>query len=246
MPSTLGIVASSVWTPADLSPVLWLDASDTTTITVASNKVSQWNDKSGNGRNFTQATSANQPSSGTRTQNGLNVVDFATGTFMSGGDILDLGSNSFSTFAVVKWDSSTVGTPYGKHIYAGDDGRYGLFRYESITYSMYDQNATSSGGVSVADSSTATRHVSTVLFRNGTGTNASTHKLRLAGTETSTSFTDVATSWNTNASWQLGRYGTTNLLDFDGFVAELIVVLRTATADEITLTEAYLAAKWGT
>jgi hypothetical protein len=38
--------------------------------------VSQWNDKSGNGRNFTQATAANQPTTAISTQNSLNVLDF--------------------------------------------------------------------------------------------------------------------------------------------------------------------------
>ena len=44
---------------------LWLDASDSTTITIATG-VSQWNDKSGNAYNFTQVTGASQP---TRTGN---------------------------------------------------------------------------------------------------------------------------------------------------------------------------------
>jgi hypothetical protein len=38
--------------------------------------VSQWDDKSGNGRNFVQATGANQPVTGTNFINGLNTVYF--------------------------------------------------------------------------------------------------------------------------------------------------------------------------
>jgi hypothetical protein len=60
---------SSAWTPAKLSDLaLWLDADDAGTITLNGSTVSQWNDKSGNGRNVSQATAANQP---TRTLNGL-------------------------------------------------------------------------------------------------------------------------------------------------------------------------------
>lgn len=40
---------------------VWLDAADTTTITLNSGNVSQWNDKSGKGRNFTQGTAIKQP-----------------------------------------------------------------------------------------------------------------------------------------------------------------------------------------
>jgi prepilin-type N-terminal cleavage/methylation domain-containing protein len=40
---------------------LWLDASDASSITQASSKVSQWNDKSGNGNNLTQSTEGSKP-----------------------------------------------------------------------------------------------------------------------------------------------------------------------------------------
>lgn len=64
------------FSPLSLKPVVWLDASDTSTITSSSGNVSQWGDKSGNGYNFTQATTANQPKTGTNTINGLNVITF--------------------------------------------------------------------------------------------------------------------------------------------------------------------------
>jgi hypothetical protein len=68
--------AASVFDPLSLSPSIWLDAADTATITQSLGKVSQWNDKSGNGRNVTQATSAAQPGTGAVTQNGKNVLTF--------------------------------------------------------------------------------------------------------------------------------------------------------------------------
>jgi len=52
---------------------LWLDASDPSTITIATG-VSQWNDKSGNGRNFAQATGGNQPAQISAGQNGMNTI----------------------------------------------------------------------------------------------------------------------------------------------------------------------------
>lgn len=57
--------AGTLWTPADLASVTlntWLDAQDAASITKdGSNKVSAWADKSGNGNNATQGTSALQP-----------------------------------------------------------------------------------------------------------------------------------------------------------------------------------------
>ncbi len=49
------------WTPAQIATALWLDAADTSTITLNGSTVSQWNDKSGNGRNAVQNTAINQP-----------------------------------------------------------------------------------------------------------------------------------------------------------------------------------------
>lgn len=75
----LGTVASAVdlWTPAKLTNLkAWYDASDTSTITASSNAVSQWNDKSANGYNISQATGAHQPTSGVDTLNGKNVITF--------------------------------------------------------------------------------------------------------------------------------------------------------------------------
>lgn len=78
MPSSSGIVASGAmnFNPLDWAPFIWLDASDTSSITSSAGKVSQWSDKSGNARHFTQATSINQPTTGASTQNGFNVINF--------------------------------------------------------------------------------------------------------------------------------------------------------------------------
>ena len=65
-----GILDIDEFTPTSTS-LLWLDASDETTITKDSNGlVSQWNDKSGNGHHATQSTPANQPTFDTDHING--------------------------------------------------------------------------------------------------------------------------------------------------------------------------------
>lgn len=51
----------TLWTPANTSLELWLDANDDTTVTVVSNAVSQIDDKSGNARHATQSTVAQRP-----------------------------------------------------------------------------------------------------------------------------------------------------------------------------------------
>jgi hypothetical protein len=81
----LGIIASAV-PPTPFDPLnlpnlkAWYDASDTSTISVSSTRVTQWDDKSGNAYNLTQATDALRPYSGTRTVNSLNAIDYAANT----------------------------------------------------------------------------------------------------------------------------------------------------------------------
>jgi hypothetical protein len=69
--------AGAIWTPAQISTALWLDAADSSTITPSSGLATQWSDKSGNNRHVT-FPSGFRPATGTRTINGLNALDFAT------------------------------------------------------------------------------------------------------------------------------------------------------------------------
>jgi hypothetical protein len=57
----LGEFNSNPWTPSQITTDLWFDAADASTITLNGSTVSQWNDKSGNSRNISQVTTANQP-----------------------------------------------------------------------------------------------------------------------------------------------------------------------------------------
>lgn len=68
----------AAWTPDDLGAALgmWLDASDSDTITLVSGNVSQWDDKSGNNRDFTQGTAGNRPTLQTAGINGLDTIAF--------------------------------------------------------------------------------------------------------------------------------------------------------------------------
>jgi hypothetical protein len=87
---------------------LWLDADDASTITLNGSTVSQWNDKSGNGRNASQATAVNQP---TRTLNGLGGRTVIT--FDGTNDWLGLAASVFSnqlswSYAVVALKNSAT------------------------------------------------------------------------------------------------------------------------------------------
>jgi hypothetical protein len=55
---------------------LWLDGSDSSSVTLNSGNVSQWRDLSGGGRHFSQATSGAQPAYTSAGQNGKNCLTF--------------------------------------------------------------------------------------------------------------------------------------------------------------------------
>lgn len=96
--------------PNDISGILlWLDAADTSTITKdVNNNVTQWRDKSMNATHFING-STNYPKSGTKTYNGLNVIDLqttASSYLISSSNIIV--NTSYSMFIVCY--SSSVGT----------------------------------------------------------------------------------------------------------------------------------------
>ena len=70
------------WTPTEITTALWLDAADSSTVTLVSSSVSGWADKSGNGINVSQGTASARPTLVSAGQNGLDVFSF------DGGDAL--------------------------------------------------------------------------------------------------------------------------------------------------------------
>jgi hypothetical protein len=64
------------WTPAMIATALWLDASETGTLTVSGARVQAWNDKSGNGRHLTQDSVGSQPLLLAQGFNGRPTVSF--------------------------------------------------------------------------------------------------------------------------------------------------------------------------
>lgn len=94
-PIIFGSGARGTWTPAQISTALWLDAADSSTITLNGSNVSQWSDKSGNGRNATQTTASSQPTY-TTDSNGKPTLSY-DGT----NDVLNFSAINARTFFMV-------------------------------------------------------------------------------------------------------------------------------------------------
>lgn len=92
--------AATQFTPKSLANLsLWLDASDASTITIATG-ISQWRDKSGNGNNASQGVAGNQPTY-VNTVNSKSVITFginAAQKYLTTGSITTSANTVVSVF----------------------------------------------------------------------------------------------------------------------------------------------------
>jgi hypothetical protein len=239
---------SDAWTPANISTVFWLDAADSSTITIATG-VATWADKSGNSVNATQATTTLQPSySATAFPGSLPGV-----LFDGVDDIMDIstiamrnqthgvywvfsrsgagtGADGYRTIIGGRASTGT-GTDRGALHYikiANDFGASYPF-FQGPTTVSYDLSAgipysNSTGNVMAFQSNTTGWGV----WRNGT----------LEGTTNT-----IVTPDATNVGYSIGgQYNTQRRMH--GVMGELIMVETTDTTTRQKI-EGYLAHKWG-
>ncbi|OVE75448.1 hypothetical protein BVX97_04530 [bacterium E08(2017)] len=104
---TIILNAALAWTPADIATIAWYDASEISTITEIAGAVSQVDDKSGNAQHIAQTTNNWQPTTGTRTLSGLNVLDHDGSDAMFDLDFSIPPSGDISCFMVAAIDEIT-------------------------------------------------------------------------------------------------------------------------------------------
>ncbi len=214
--------------------VLWLDASDTSTITASSNLVSQWNDKSGTGNNFTQGTGSRQPSSGTRTLAGLNTVDYTGDDYMMGPSGLYSISAGPNTIFIVYASDNTV---TDQRMLSGSDDATNsrlMARFNGNT-AVEGRNTSVTTSATVSRTSDTVAHVF-VLQRSGLVISVY-HDGGVAGTGVASDVT--LTSLVMGASPGLGTGF------FDGRIVEIGIYNSAISTANMNLYGAYLAGKWG-
>ena len=211
------------FSPMSLSPAVWLDAADLSTITESSGAVSSWADKSGNGRTVTQATPAAMPTTGANTQNGLNVL-----TFDGGDSLLSAAftqTQPVQIFAVGR-NTSAAGT---NRQLIGNDSTTPTIYVDSSTNRIFAGTVLNSGNATdtVCHSFTATY--------NGTTSTLRKDRVQIASGNAGTSG---------YASKRL-IIGGPSTFGWVGEVAEVLLfplVLSNANQDRV---ETYLHNKWG-
>lgn len=245
---------------------LWLDGSDSSTITSSGGTVSKWTDKSANAYTFSQATSTNQPAYGSRTINGKNVLDF-DGTndrlqldqaktafkFMHNTQstwflvaVPDTPTSQQGYFATEAWSGSRTGIVLAQNgtdgtLFAGDHagipGSYNTWIYEGKTTTTLSTSA----------------FYATIKSDPNNGTAASRVKLRInngsyEGSNTYTSATntnDPENAMTIGALWDNYNNGNSWGTFLNGGIGEILVYPSLLSDANIELVRSYLATKWG-
>lgn len=249
--SGYGASARRLWSPAQITTALWLDANDSSTITLNGSTVSQWNDKSGNGRNVIQATAGSQP---TYIASGLNnkpVLSFDGGDLLTNTTPGALLRNTpgATIMAVCNYtDNSVTRTVISISTATPGSNRAGIFARIGIPtgYALSARRLDSEGSSTVVGSSTFS--AATNVLQGAVIDYANTDAFSYVNGNLNASNTAFITAGNTSdtdpGAVYIGRSSTT-LNSMLGTIAEIIVVSSAVTTSERQLMEGYLAWKWG-
>lgn len=224
------------FTPLDLGPALWLDASQITGL-ADTDPISTWPDLSGNSRHATQ-TGTKRPLYRTGVVNGLPVARFDGSNDCIRTPSFALGA---FTIAVVFRSSGTAGLVYEHGANAGSgDGHY-LYGTINNTIQVRRGSLVSSRNVTTGWATDNTWRVAIHTF----GGQFNSHTLRLNGVFSGTSGTTQ--NPGTGTTDQVLNIGSRNdgaSLRLNGDIAELVVIPNLIGVEDTVELEGYLAAKW--
>lgn len=245
------------FSPSDISGLeLWLDASDASTITEAAGSVSQWDDKSESGYNFTQPTAARQCTTGTRTMNGLNVLDFDGDDYLQNtANAVDLFTGDATWFVVGTSDAGdddtmlyvcNSPTEAGSGDYNGLGGGNILeveLRMDSSndTDFLYQDGTSATGTAQSTNTDNASLLIgSYAAGGNLTSANNTSDTASVSGVPASGTYTPTRFRLGANGTLAFGQARWLN-----GAIAGVLMYSRVLTTAEINQTGDYLATKWG-
>lgn len=221
----------ALWTPAQISTALWLDAADSSTITSSSNLVSQWNDKSGSNRHALSSGS-NRPTTGTRTINSLNTLDFGN-SFMNFAAAPLAGTTSAMAVFTFQLDLDPPVTTATTGPVLGDWGTNSGSNHLTWTDGTILEDFMSTTRFNTgnpAPSMAANPCIASMISVN------SLWQLYVNGT---LRFNTATNTYAINGTPQIGRSGTLSF--FDGRIAEIVVVPNSTTTANRQLLEGYMA-----
>ena len=220
---------------------LWFDAGDATTVSLSGSNITQWNDKSGNGRNVSQATTANQGTYVTGL-NGLKVVSLSAGKTYSGGTLTVNGLSNMFIFAVVNNNTSQAPTPppdglgYGFLTWA-PTGAWGIVEMDALANSLgwrFGTGQANNQPFALFSPSVGSNYNLLMVSKVGTAEAAYQNGSLLSNYTAAN--TTIA---NTSNAFTIGSANATNN------IGEILVFTTSLSAAQRQQIEGYLAWKWG-
>jgi hypothetical protein len=265
---------SGTWTPAQISTYQWVRAADSSTLfdatsggsaVAADGGVARFEDKSGNGRHYTQSTSADRPLRKTGIQNGRDVLRFdGTSDRMSVPSSTAMfnflhSSQGAIFFAGRVGNSSNPGT---LQAIMGNGGGFSASRIgtsllmdDRVAVPANDRLGLNAHNNNVLAASIGTDNTLTpntfqqfaTIHDIANGTTSAKLTLYVNGINTSSTVTSSTAGTSSNASnnWFLGDYATGSFF-LAGDVGEIIILNSLPSTDTRQKIEGYLAHQWGT
>ena len=229
--------------PANLS--LWLDASDSSAMTLSGSSVSAWNDKSGTGNNVTQSTAANMPQlvAAASGINGRSVIGFngTSDDLQTAGDFVSYVEPRTTIFLALKQGSQPefVFSMWGAPNTSNTTQRFAFTDPWATSSDIYwDYGNWSNDRIAISSNQWTGAHVAEM----GGDETAGTSYLSLDGTQVG-SITGVTTPPAFTSPLYIGEFGT---VYFNGSIGEMLVYSRALSPSEAQDVEGYEAWKWGT
>ena len=214
---------------------LWLDALDRSSITLSGTDVTQWNDKSGNGRNLTQSTAGLRPTYSATSK----AIVFDGTRYLDIPNALAAITPTYTIFAVEKRASDQARFFLGNRQAVANTGL--ILGYNSSTTSHHttahivDLQVTIPSYLGTSEPVRITRYAYT-------GTTRSTF-INGGQLSNSQSFSATLTTWPT-ANIGAG-YNTNSVNWYIGNIHEIIFYNTSLTTEQSQRVEGYLAWKWG-
>ena len=222
---------------------LWLDASDSSTITHSSNAVSQWNDKSGNNHHVSQATADKKPTTDSSLLNGLNTLNFDGSDYLQASSSNIKNENQTWVFIASVEATGSVDNTADSMISYGNwiDGSWELRGHDG--YRFFGKVAKDGTTITTSNSSSSDLRGTTQLYSITFDRTNSKLSAWRNGTVFDNAVTDTrALLQNNKITIMANRSGVPKSLK--GTFAEVLCFTSASSTDRLEI-EGYLAHKWG-
>jgi hypothetical protein len=225
---------------------LWLDAADTSSITLSGSSVTQWRDKSTIGNHFTQTNTTNSPTIGT-SANGLSTMYFdTTNKQLTSSQNNATPGNTSRTVIQVIWAPTLTSAWYtvtGTESLGDPPPAYGFAKNPNADVNYPFVYSTTGMDIWTTVNSTPNPIIIYTQYNSSTSVLSGYYA---TGSTTLGGFVTKSTTMNTTAGvWYLGKRQQAGTGSVTSHLFEMIQYDTVLTTSQRQMIEGYLVRKWG-